>query len=451
MPLVANRQAAGLLACWLLLDAAIAVYLWFDGPSTVSRVLLAGGIALLLYVLIRRPPTGAPRAQSVELGLGVLLGISLLARVAVPYRPELPAPTVPIAGLALVALAALAVWGASWLANRARTEAGDHARFTDPRIAVLALAIIVAAGLAARFVIVAWDMKPGFDIYPIQEAAGNAVLAGQNPYLTHVYHSGYPYWPLSAVLAAAGLVVGDTRWSLLLADAVTVTAFVAIARNVGLPGRIGAIAGALFLWDSAGLYITWQSMTEPLVIAFTMCGIALLTARRPRGILAGIGFGLALATKQIAVGLVAMLLLTRQRQQQLAGVTAVVVAGLILLPFLARSPEAFVEGSIASHLAEQSRAYALNLLDPLPGIVPPIQLPFVITAIVALTAALIVRRRWGDGVDGSIAATIALGVVAFALIEISFVNYYQIPLALMLVLALLPEGSGSEEPRLGTS
>src|SRR5207248_2856522 len=120
-----------------------------------------------------------------------------------------------------------------------------------------------------------------------------------------------------------------------------------------------------------------------------------------------------------------------------------------LLPFLARSPAAFLEGSIASHIAEPPREYAFNLLDPLPGIVPPIHLPFVLTGIVALTTALVVRLRWPDAVDGWIAATTALMIVAFALIGISFMNYYQIPLALILVLVLLPESAsaGTQHPR----
>jgi hypothetical protein len=440
MPHAASRQAPGLLISWLVLDASIGVFLWLDGPSNVSRVLLASGIGLLLYVLIRRPaaPAGTT-AESVEFGLGLLLAVSLVAHLAAPYRPEEPPPTVPVASLALVALAALAVWGLSRLANRRRGAQGDGQPRSGPRVAVLALAVIVGAGLLARFGIVAWDIKPGFDIYFIQEAAGRAVLAGQDPYLTHVYHSGYPYWPLSAVLAAGGLALGDARWSLLLADAATVIAFAAIARNVNLPGRIGALAGALLLWNSAGLFITWQSMTEPLVITFTTIAIALLTRPRPRGVLAGIAFGLAIATKQFAVGFVPLLLVSRNRHQRAAFAAAVLTGGLILALFLARSPAAFLEGSVASHLAEPSREYAFNLLDPLPGIVPPIQLPFVVTGIVALATALIVRLRWPDAVDGWIAGTIALSIVAFALIGISFFNYYQIPLALILVLVLLPE------------
>ncbi len=438
-----SRQAPGLLVCWLLLDSSISVFLRLDGPSSISRIFLAGAIGLLLFVLIRRPAT--PMAvDQIELAFGLLLALSLVARVAVPYRPESPAPTVPVAALSLVAFGALAVWGLTWFARWQGAASGDAEPEIGRLIGVIAVALVVGAGLLARFVIVAWDLKPGMDVYPIQDAAGRAVLAGKDPYLTHVFQSGYPYWPLSALLAAGGLVLGDVRWTLLAADAVTLIAFAVIARNVNLPLSVGAIAGALFLWDAGGLYVTWQSMTEPLVIAFIMSGIALLTRPRPRGVLAGVAFGLAIATKQFAVGLLPLLPLSRKREPWIAFAAAVVASAFVLLPFIAADATAFRAGSISSHLAEPPRSYAFNLLDLLPGIIDPVRAPFVITAIAAMIAGSVVRLRWPDAVSGWLAATTALMIVAFGLIGFSFINYYQIPLALILVLALLPEATSGE-------
>jgi hypothetical protein len=435
-----NRQAPGLLLSWLLIDASIGVYLWLDGPSSVSRILLAGGIGLLLYVLIRRPAGSTSTIDQVEIGVALLLALELAARIAIPYRPEQPAPTVPVQGFATVALAALAFWAVGRLAAH-RHGAPTESPHTSARVGLDAgaLAVIVAAGILARFVIVAWDMEPGFDVHLIQQAAGRAILVGENPYLTHVYHSGYPYWPLSAVLAAAGLAAGDARWGLLLADAATVIAFIVIARNLNLPGRVGALLGSLFLWDSSGLYMTWQSLPEPLVIAFGAIGVALLTRPRARGLAAGIAFGLAVATKQLGLGLLPLLPISRHRPQRSAFAAALLVSGVILVCFLALSPAAFIEGSFTSHLVEPSRDYAINLLDPLPGIVPPFNVPFVITAIAALGAGLIVRLRWPDAVDGWLAGTVSLLFVAFSLIGISFLNYYQIPLTLLLILVLIPK------------
>ena len=47
--------------------------------------------------------------------------------------------------------------------------------------------------------------------------------------------------------------------------------------------------------------MTWQSMTEPVVVAVTTIGIALLTRPRTRGVLAGIAFGLAIPGDIVAL------------------------------------------------------------------------------------------------------------------------------------------------------
>ncbi len=439
-----NRRAPGLLLAWLLLDVSMGVYLWLDGPSTISRILLAGGIAFLLYVLLRRPaPSVRPTFELIEVGIGVILALELAARIVTRYRPESPEPTIPIPALAAVALAALGVWFVVRMADlrgRGLGPSGPGLPSPTTLIGAGALSVVLVAALAARWVIVAWDVEPGFDVHLIQEAAGRAILAGQNPYLTYVYDSGYPYWPLSALMAAAGLVIGDARWGLLVADAITIAAFVAIARNVGAPGRFGAVAAALLLWNVSGLYMTWQSLPEPAVIAFGAVGIALLTRPRPRGVLAGIALGLAVATKQLGLGMLVFLPLSRHRAQRSAFAVATVVSGLIVVAFLALAPAAFLEGSVSSHLVEPSRDYAINLLDPLPGVIPRLNVPIVITGVVSIAMGVAVRLRWPDAIDGWLAGTIALLTVAFALIGISFLNYYQIPLALLLILVMVPDG-----------
>jgi hypothetical protein len=408
----------------------------------VSRILLAGGIAFLLLVLLRRPPASQhPTIELVELGIGVILGIELVARIVVPYRPEAPAPTVPIPALAAVSLAALGAWLAVRFVDLRAGSRGVEWRSRIPLIGLGTIGAILVASLAARFVIVAWDVEPGFDVHLLQDAAGRAILAGQNPYtVPTVYHSGYPYWPLSAVLAAAGLLVGDARWGLLAADAATIAAFVVIARNVGAPARVGALAAALLLWNVSGLYMTWQSLPEPAVIAFGAIAVALLTRPGTRGLLAGVALGLAVAVKQLGLGLLPFLLWSRHPRQRVAFVVAGVVSAAITLAFLLLAPDEFLRGTISSHLVEPARDYAINLLDPLPGIVPRLNVPLVVTGIVALGVGLLVRLRWPDAIDGWLASTIALLTVAFALIGISFLNYYQIPLALLLLLVLVPDG-----------
>jgi hypothetical protein len=434
-----NRRAPGLLLAWLLLDASMGVYLGLNGPSTISRILLAAGIAFLLLVLLRRPPAAQrPTIQAVEIGFAALLAMELFAHIAVPFRPDQPPPTIGIPVVAGVALAALGVWLVTRLA--ARRLPNGIANFA----VLAALVVVVGAALVARFAVIAFDMEPGFDVPLIQEAAGRALLAGENPYHTYVYDSGYPYWPLAAVLGAGGALAGDARWGLVIADAVTVLAFIVIARNVGAPGRLGALAGGLFLWNSSGLLVTWESLPEPAVIALATVGVALITRPGNRGRLAGIALGCAIAVKQLGLGLLPLLPISRSRTAWTATAIATAVAGAILLPFYLLDPAAFLEGSVSSHMVEPARDFAVNLLDPLPGVVPRITVPLVVTGALALGIGLAVRLRWPDAIDGWLAGSIALLTVAFSLIGISFVNYYQIPLALLLVLVLIPDGWGSE-------
>jgi hypothetical protein len=440
MPAAPNRRAPGLLLAWALLDASMGIYLGLNGPSTISRILLAAGLLFLLYVLLRRPPASQrPSTAAIETGLLVVLAVELAIHIAVPYRPEAPAPTIPIPWLAAIALAGVAV------AGLART------RLQASRIVAAGIGVAIATALIARFAIIAWDVEPGFDVHLIQISAGQAVLHGQNPYsVPTAYYAGYPYWPVSAMLAAAGLLLGDARWGLLVADAITVASFVAIARNVGAPMRLGAIAGALLLWNSSGLYMTWQSLPEPFLIALAALAVTALTRPGSMGRRAGIALGLAVATKQLALGLLPLLPLSRDRRRWTAFVLAGATAAAFLVPFFLLNPSAFLEGSVSSHMVEPARDYAVNLLDPLPGVLPRVNVPLVLTGVLALGLGLAVRLRWPDSIDGWLAGSVILLTVAFSLIGISFVNYYQIPLSLLLVLIMVPDGFipaiGSHEP-----
>jgi uncharacterized membrane protein len=194
--------------------------------------------------------------------------------------------------------------------------------------------------------------------------------------------------------------------------------------------------------------MTWQSLPEPAVIAFAALGVAAITRNGNRGRLAGVALGLAVATKQLGLGLIPLLPLTRDRHRWMTFLVAGAVSAAILLPFLALNPSAFLLGSVSSHVVEPARDYAVNLLDPLPGVLPRLNVPLVVTGLLALGLGLLVRLRWPDAIDGWLAGSVILLTVAFSFIGISFVNYYQIPLALLLVLIMVPDGF-VPEPRDG--
>ena len=451
MPSGPSVRAPTLLLAWVMVELSLWAYLVLDGVSTLSRITLIGGFLVVFMTLLRRP---SPRLRPIswgalEAGFVVLIGLEIVPRLLGPYRHDGPPaePTqiwllVPgvlaIVGLGLVALGRRSM---GWLAGAGVTLAGGMA-------------------IAARVLIVGFDVEPTFDVHLIQEAAGDALLAGQNPYLTHVYYAGYPYWPLSAVVAALGQLVGDARWSLVVADAAIPFVLALVARNMGLPARVGALAGVLYLWSASGLYVIWQGLPEPALIAFVCVAIAFATSPRvrmagasvaggSRANLAGAALGLAIGVKQLALGLLPMLLITRSRDLRHTFLAAAVTSGAIVLAFLALDPEAFIRGSVLSHLVEPAREYAVNLLDPLPGIVPRFTVPFVITAALALTLGTAVRLRWPDNVAGWLAGSVGVLMVVFGLTGISFVNYYQIPLTLLLALTLLP--TGEEAPAVAAA
>ena len=282
----AQPSSPGLLLAWLLLDAVHGRLPRVNGPSTVSRILLAAGLLFLLYVTVA-PPVSGPAADRRD-GRGRVRGAPRAgARGARPL--PVPPGAARAADIAMQALALLcAVWppaGSEVCGRRLRGVSPTRSN----RRPSWSIGFVVVTAIAARVPIIANDVEPGFDVHLIQEAAGQAPCSRlQNPYsVPTVYYSGYPYWPLSALMAAGGLLFGDARWGLPVADAVTVVAFVVIARNVGAPARLGALAAALLLWNSSGLYITWQSLPEPMVIALAAVGIAILTWPTTRKTVAG--------------------------------------------------------------------------------------------------------------------------------------------------------------------
>ena len=109
----------------------------------------------------------------------------------------------------------------------------------------------VVVGMVFRVVIVATDAPPFFDVFYIQQAAGDALLGGIDPYLTQVWVNGYLYLPLAAIAAAAGELFGDARWASIAGDLMVVVALVVFARRVGaaagaglaLAGRVGLVGG----------------------------------------------------------------------------------------------------------------------------------------------------------------------------------------------------------------
>ena len=313
------------------------------------------------------------------------------------------------------------------------TRRGSRASTTG--VLTAALAVAVAIGMLFRAVILLTDAPPFFDVFYIQEAAGDALLKGIDPYLTQVWVNGYLYLPLAAISAAAGELFGDARWAGIAGDLMVVVALPLFAHRIGASVRTGLALAAVWVWWAAGLYIIWQGFPEPVLIGFASLAAAALAGEAPRTVLAGVLVGLAAATKQFGLGLIPFLPLGR------GGWKAVVAAGVtwlvVVVPFALWHSDRFFEGALFSLVREPARDYAFNVLNwPGVSIDPPLTLVFVIS----LAFGWLCQRRQDSPVDGWLAGSVGLFLVAFALNRIAFVNYFAIPMALMLFLILAYAG-----------
>jgi Glycosyltransferase family 87 len=410
-------RATGLFVAWICLDAAISVYLLAYGIGTASRLLLIAGIVLFGYVAIRG---GAPGARRIDELAAIVVAVHCAISLVFPFRAD-PGPPPPSDIYRIFPAAALVGLAIGVLAAVRR---GGQAM-------TVALGVAVAVGVVFRLVIVATDAPPFFDVFYIQEAAGDALLAGIDPYLTQVWVNGYLYLPLAAIAAAAGEQFGDARWASIAGDLMVVVALVLFARRIGASARSGLAMAAVWVWWAAGLYIVWQGFPEPVLIGFAALAAAALAGDAPRTVLAGVLVGLAAATKQFGLGLIPFLPLRR------GGWKAVVAAGvtwlIVVVPFALWHPDRFFEGALFSLVREPARDYAFNVLN-WPGV--SIDPPLVLVFVVSLAIGWLCQRRQDSPVAAWLAGSVGLFLVAFALNRIAFVNYFAIPMALMLFLIL---------------
>ncbi len=106
---------------------------------------------------------------------------------------------------------------------------------------------------------------------------------------------GFPYPPLSLLMAWPGHRAGDFRYAELAALVVGAAALVAAGRA----SPVAVLAAAVLLFTPRSFFALEQSWTEPFAIAWLGLGVWAASARRP--LLAAVMLGLAMATKQYLV------------------------------------------------------------------------------------------------------------------------------------------------------
>ncbi len=173
--------------------------------------------------------------------------------------------------------------------------------------------VVVGAFVACSAWMLKTSPEPFIDVFVFQRDGVRELLAGRNPYAMQypdIYGNspfygeglsvngklqfGYPYPPLSLLLAIPGHVLGgDYRWSQVAALAVA-GLFIAYSR----PGPTGTLLSALFLFTPRSFFVVEQGWTEPFV-ALGLAGTVFCSLRFPRGL--PWVLGLFLATKQYLV------------------------------------------------------------------------------------------------------------------------------------------------------
>jgi hypothetical protein len=424
-------------AAAVLLPRRLAVVPWRGGAV---EAVLGGAVVVQLVQLLLGPVSGRnPWSNDLPPGTS-----------AVPFR----------VGILLAAAGVVCLW------SRRRA-------LLLPRAAVPLL-------LAAHFLLGVWLIRstpdPHIDVYVFQQEASKALLNGENPYTVSfpdiyrsgaggeraVYgddlteggrvHFGFPYLPLSLVLALPGYALaGDHRYAQLAAMTLA-GALIAFAR----PGRVAALAAALLLFTPRGFFILGRGWTEPFTAVLLALVVFLACRCRPPLVntTAGsrcidwglpVAVGLFLATKQylaLAVPLVWLLLprpVTARRAVSF-GAKAALAGLLVTLPLVIPDPPAFWRSTVGVQVLAPYRTDALSFpnlwlhkrgLLPSDGSLPPREvLPPTWPAFAAAVLAIALCLWRAPRTPAGFAAALALVFLAFiSLNKQAFANYYYFVLA----------------------
>jgi hypothetical protein len=339
--------------------------------------------------------------------------------------------------------------------------------FAQFRVGAVGLGMLAAATLLARgwvrhvgfalfvagFVmlgasVLRMSRAPDIDVFVFQRDAAGALARGDNPYaitFPDIYgpgspwyapgvaadgrlRFGYPYMPLTLLLAWPGqALAGDYRYALLAAMAAS-AALVAYAPR--RPGVVSFGAAALLLLMPRSIYILDRGWSEPLVV-FTLAATVFAAERWPRAM--PWVLGLYLASKQyVPLGVGTALLLARQPIDVRAVGSmlgkALLAAAVVTMPLALWDFGAFWRSAVTLQFNQPFRWDALSFLawwrggDRSPLSAPMLAIPFV--ALALATAAVLWRCRRTPA--GFAAGTALVFFAFFAFNKQAFANYYYL-------------------------
>ncbi|MBI4509380.1 MAG: hypothetical protein HY698_07065 [Deltaproteobacteria bacterium] len=358
----------------------------------------------------------------IGIGVAVQLGVLATARPGISF-PSQPADLVPYYFALAVAgvIVGSALSAAPWLGK-----------------AGMPLLLLV------HFAIGAWLLghgsKPHIDVYAWHEEAFRLLTDGSNPYsgtMPNIYpHArwygpnmvengrvlvGFPYPPLSLLLAGMGRLAGDYRYATL--SAITLSGmFMAYAR----PGRLATAAAALFLFTPRAYFVVDQGWTEPFLVLLVSF-MAFCACRAPK--LVPVALGLLLAIKQYMVFAAPLALLLIPRPWSLRKLAAMFLpaAGVVLvlaLPFFTWDPRGFARSIVLFQATQPFRIDSLSVLAWLARRTKGLTFQGWITFAAALPILAHACWRGARTISGFTAGLAATILCFFAFSKQAFCNYY---------------------------
>jgi hypothetical protein len=426
-----------------------AAHLGGGAPHPVSMVLLAVAILAAGAAAAGLGPPHAATTLDRLLLFGLAAQLALM--IVMPIGEYLVGVTTLDRVLWISALVA-ALMASLWLLR-------------SGRVAWPVLGFVIALHFGLGIWTIAHSPEPFIDVWHFQQKATDALVEGTNPYRpiyddiydgTSPYYGpgivedggltvGFPYPPLSLVLAAPGkLLAGDHRFAQLVA-----LELAAVLIFLTGPSRTTLAAALCILFMPRTLLVVERGFTEPFgVLMLALVGFT--SVRAPW--LLSVAVGLLIAIKQyLLLGLpLAVLLLRRSASGRLRlALGAVVIAGIVTLPLALLDSAAFVNSTVRFLASQPFRPDSMTFLT-----LAPKQLASNATiigfALLALGLVLVVVRT-PRSMAGFMAALAFLLLLFFAFGKQGAINYYfLIGAALFIGVAVAEASEHCREARIGT-
>lgn len=418
------------------------------GLATSREFLLLGSLSVLSLGATIRLGTYSPSALELVVLAALLMAGAMLS------RHDTSIGTLPWAmlggGTAAILLIAANPFGVpvvTWL-TLVLVAAIVSLLLVRHRVLQWISAAVASAGLLAMLVAALRASRPDIDVFQSLQGASSAILHGQNPYqplfpveaavspFTFVtVPAHFDYLPIAAIITAPGRLFGDVRFMGVIALVALIALLARLACESPEPRprlvRVGALGLALPM-TVAIVYLSWVDI-------YSMVGFAGWIVLRRSNRRWSIAFLVLTFTVKpvILIALVPALLWSRRARFE--AVVAAAIAIVLTLPFvLATGLGNFYQDVVGIQASQNFRADGLTLNSAwyaISGHTLPVWFGLGVGAVVAFFA---LRRRPADLADVLCSGAL-LSTAAFLLAKWAFLNYYFIPVWLLL-LALAGRG-----------